>query len=132
MTVHELKEAFFYLKLNKSPGYDEVSFNVIKKCFWSLHKPLLHIFNVSLQNETFPDELKIARVTPSLKNGSVSDLGNYRPISVLTYFSKILEKMMYSRFYKHLSDNNVFYKEIIWFSRKALNWACDNVAGWPN
>ena len=132
MTVHELKEAFFYQKLSKSPGYNEVGFNVIKKCFWSLHKPLLHIFNVLLQNETFPDELKIATVTPSLKNGSVSDLGNYRPISVLTYFSKILEKIMYSRFYKHLSDNNVFYKEIIWFSRKALNWACDNVAGWPN
>ena len=64
LTVNELKDAFFSLKLNKSPGYDEVSFNVIKKCFGSLHKPLLHIFNVSLQNGTFPDELKIARVTP--------------------------------------------------------------------
>ena len=94
LTVNELKDAFFPLKLNESPGYDEVSFNVIKKCFGSLHKPLLHIFNVSLQNGTFPDELKIARVTPLFKNGSDSDLGNYRPISVLPCFSKILEKIM--------------------------------------
>ena len=39
LTVNELKDAFFSLKLNKSPAYDEVSFNVIKKCFGSLHKP---------------------------------------------------------------------------------------------
>ena len=54
LTMNEMKGAFFSLKLNKSPGYDEVSFKVIKKCFRSLHKPLLHIFNVSLQNGTFP------------------------------------------------------------------------------
>ena len=46
MTVNELKDTFFSLKLSKSPCYDEDSFNVIKKCFESLHKPLLHIFNV--------------------------------------------------------------------------------------
>ena len=73
LTVNELKDAFFSLKLNKSPGYDEVSFNVIKKCFGSLHKPLFHIFNVSLYNGTFPDELKIASATPLFKNGSDSD-----------------------------------------------------------
>ena len=64
VTVNALKDTFFYLKLNKSPGYDAVSFNVIRKCFVSLHKPLLHIFYVSLQNRTFQDELKTARVTP--------------------------------------------------------------------
>ena len=43
LTVNKLKDAFFSLNLNESPGYNEVSFNVIKKCFRSLHKPLLHI-----------------------------------------------------------------------------------------
>ena len=57
-----------------------------------MHRPLIHIFNGSLQNGTFPDELKIARVTPLLKNGSDSDLRNYRPISVLPCFSQIPEK----------------------------------------
>ena len=68
LTVNELKDAFFSLKLNKSPGYNDVSFNVIKKFFKSLHKPLLYIFNASLKNGTLPDELKIARVTPLFKN----------------------------------------------------------------
>ena len=47
LTVNKLKDAFFSLKLNKSPGYDKISFNVIKTCFGSLHEPLLHIFTQS-------------------------------------------------------------------------------------
>ena len=73
LTVNKLKDTYFSLKLNKSPGYDEVSFNVIMKCFRSLHKPLLYTFNASLQNGTFPDELKIARITTLFKNGRNSD-----------------------------------------------------------
>ena len=72
-----MKDAFFSLKLNKSPEYDEISFNVIKTCFGSLHKPLLHIFNKSLQSGTFPYKLKIAKVTPLFKKGIDSELGNY-------------------------------------------------------
>ena len=54
----------FLLGSTKSPGYNEINFNVIKKSFGSLHKPLLHIINQSLQNGVFPDELKTATVTP--------------------------------------------------------------------
>ena len=55
-----------------------------------------------MQTGIFPEEMKIARVTPIIKGGEVPDLGNYRPISVLCCFSKILEKIMYNRLYKHL------------------------------
>ena len=44
LTINELKESFFSLKTNKSPGYDDINFNVIRQCFGSLHKPLLHVF----------------------------------------------------------------------------------------
>ena len=83
ISVNELKDAFFSLKINKSTGYDDISFNVVKKCFGVLHKPLLHIFNLSLQTGIYPDKLKIARVTPLLKGGENYELRNYRPISVL-------------------------------------------------
>ena len=53
ISVNELKDAFFSLKINKSAGYDDISFNVVKKCFGVLHKPLLHIFNLSLQTGIF-------------------------------------------------------------------------------
>ena len=111
ISVNELKDAFFSLKINKSAGYDVISFNVVEKCFGVLHKPLLHIFNLSLQTGIFPDKLKIARVTPLFKGGENYELGNYRPISVLPCFSKILEKIMYNRLYKYLTDNSMLYKK---------------------
>ena len=70
LTVNELKDAYF--SLNLSPGYDEISFNVIKTCFGYLHNPLLHIFNQFLQSGIFPDKLKIARGAPLFKSGSDS------------------------------------------------------------
>ena len=82
VTINELKEAFFSLKINKSAGFDDISYNVVKNCFGELNDPLLHIFNLSFLNGIFSDSLKIAKVTPVYKAGDSSDLGNYRPISV--------------------------------------------------
>ena len=64
LTINKLKDVFFSLQTNKSPGHDGISFNVIKNCFKPLSTPLLNIFNLSLEKVIFPDELKIARVTP--------------------------------------------------------------------
>ena len=108
---------FFALKINKSAGYDNISFNIVKKCFGVLHKPLLHIFNCSIQTGIFPDKLKIAGVTPFFKGGDNRELGNYRPISVLPCFSKILEKIMYNRLYKYLKENNILYKKQFGFQK---------------
>ena len=88
LSMNELKDAFFSLKINKSPGYDDISFNVIKKCFSSLCEPLKYLLNLSIEKGIFPDDLKIAKVTPIYKSDDKSDLSNYRPISVLSCFSK--------------------------------------------
>ena len=60
LTVDELKEAFFSLKIDKSLGYDGISFNVVKNCFGPLTKPLMYIFNLPLAKSIFRDDLKIA------------------------------------------------------------------------
>ena len=99
------------MKINKSVGYDDISFNIVKTCFGVFHKPPLHRFNLFLQTGIFPDKLKIVRVPPLFKGGENYELGNYRPISVLPCFSKILEKIMYNRLYKHLTDNSILYKK---------------------
>ena len=93
VSTNELRDAFFPLKLNKSPGYDEVSFNVVKKCFSELCEPLKNIFSLSIETGVFPDKLKIARVSPVYKAGDIGDLTSYRPISVLRCYLKILERI---------------------------------------
>ena len=81
--INELIDAFFSLKLNKSPGYDEISFNVVKKCFSKLCKPLKYVLNLSIETGVFPDKWKIDRVSPLYKAGDSSELTNYKPISAL-------------------------------------------------
>ena len=56
-----------------------------------------------------PIELKAAKVSPLFKSGDKMQLSNYRPVSVLPLFSKILERIMYSRLLSFTNKNNVLY-----------------------
>ena len=76
--------------------------NVVKKFFGELCGTLKYLVDSSLQTGVFPDLMKIAIVSPVFKTGDTADISNYRPISVLPQFSQILERVMYSRLYKHL------------------------------
>ena len=95
VSINELKDAFFSLQINKSPGYDDISFNIVRQCFASIHKPLLFISTLSLQTGICPNELEIAKVLPFYKSNAKTELGNYRPISILPCFSKILERILH-------------------------------------
>ena len=109
-TVNELKEVFFSYKINKSSGYDNISFNVVRNWFGALLKPLIAIFNLSLQKGCFPEEFKIPRVRRIYRAEGVSEIGNNRPISVLPFFSKILERIMYNGLFKYLTANETLHK----------------------
>ena len=101
LSINELKDVFFLLKINESTGDDGFSFNIIKKCFVVLCEPSIYLFQLSLEKEVFPNDLKIAKVTPIYKAGVSGHISNYRPISVLPCFSKILQRLMYNRLYKY-------------------------------
>ena len=76
LSINELKDAFFSLKINKSASYDEISFNIFKKCVSLLCEPLQYLFNVSIEKRIFPDDLKVAKVTPIYKADDKSNLSN--------------------------------------------------------
>ena len=116
LTNDELKEASRSLKPNKSPGYDNISSNSVNETSDIFFTPLNYIFNLSLQQGIFPENLKIAKVSPVYKKDEEFLLTNYRPISVLPCFSKLLERIMYNRLFKYLSENGILYKKTIWFS----------------
>ena len=117
LTLNELKDAFFSLQPNRSPGHDEISFNVIKNCFGPLSTPLLNIFNLSLEKGIFPDELKIARVITIYKTSDENDFGNKILETVLPCFSKMLKRIMYKRLYNHLSQNHMLYTKQFGFQK---------------
>ena len=82
---------------NSSAGYDGISSITVKYVANELLEPLIHICNISLSLGEFPDEMKLARVVPIHKKGKKDQFNNYRPISVLPVFSKLLERLMYNR-----------------------------------
>ena len=73
--------------------------------------PIKHISSLSFKQEIFPENLKIARVSPIFKKNKKFLFNNYRPISLLPCFSKLLDKIMYNRLDKYLSDNNYLYEK---------------------
>ena len=77
----------------------------------SVFEPLRYIFNLSIEKGIFPDQLKIAKVTPLFKKGDNALMDNYRPISVIPYFLKILERIIYNRLYSFFSENNILYEK---------------------
>ena len=72
---------------------------------------MFHICKTSLETGCFPDQMKIAKITPLFKSGERDFVTNYRPISVLPVFSKILERIMCNRVYSHVFDNKLFYEK---------------------
>ena len=98
------------MKQNKSPGYDNISSKIIKLTAKNISEPLTHIFNTTFLTGIIPDKLKIALVTPIFKTNENNKFKNYRPISVLSCFSKLLEKLMYKRLIKFIEKNKILSK----------------------
>ena len=93
-----------------SCGWDDISASIIKKTYTSFIQPLTHILNLSIIKGVFPNELKIARVIPLFKSGDTMLFSNYRPVSVLPVFSKILERLMYNRLLFFINEHDILYK----------------------
>ena len=90
-----------------SYGIDCIPTTIIKKCIVQIAKPLSAIINCSFNSGYFPDQLKIAKICPILKNGDGNIITNYRPISVLPSFSKVFEKIVHNRLSSYLKSNEI-------------------------
>jgi len=106
------------MKLKDSHGYDEISTKILKMSAPYILSPLTYISNKILSTGIFPDRLKFSEVKPLYKKANTSDFSDYRPISLLPSFSKIIEKIMYKRLYHYLDQQKVFVDEQHGFRQK--------------
>ena len=104
----EFKTAFFELKRNKSCGHGNISVNVVIDTYEEIKQPLIHIFNLCFKEGVFPSKLKIGKINPGFKKGDSFLLTNYRPITTLPCFSKILERLMYNKLCNYLTEKKSF------------------------
>ena len=109
ITTVEVRNVILLMK-NSSAGWDEIPAYVTKRCIDVYIEPLTHIIDKSFKEGIFPSELKLAKVVPIFKSGDSSKITNYRPISVLSFFSKVFEKVMYNHISNFIESVNVLYK----------------------
>ena len=95
------------MKESKAAGPDKINAKLVKDSAEVICSTLTKIFNRSLQQDIFPEELKTAFVSPIYKNGDKSDCSNYRPISILSTIAKILEKTVYNQLISYINENNI-------------------------
>ena len=95
------------MKTAKSSGYDKISVKILQASGSTIVEPLTNIFNQSLKKGIFPDDWKIAKVTPIHKSEEKTLCGNYRPISVISVVPKVFEKVVDEQLMKYLEHHQI-------------------------
>ena len=98
------------LNKTKSTGLDGLPAKFLNDSAESINIQVSHLVNLSIKSCTVPTEMKNAKVIPLYKKESKFDVSNYRPVSVLSALSKILERVVYDQLEKYLTDNNLMYE----------------------
>jgi len=110
-STYQIEKIIKSLRTKNACGYDEISNRIIKLTAPFIISPLTYICNAVLSTGCFPDRLKYAVVKPIFKKGNKQEISNYRPIYLLTSFSKIIEKLIYARLHAHIDMNNILVQK---------------------
>ena len=101
-----------------SSGWDQILPRVVKSTYQNFIVPITHVMNLSIINGVVPNELKVAKVVPIYKSGNRRIINNYRKVSVLPCFSKILEKLMYNRISNFIHKHSLLNEYQFGFRQK--------------
>ena len=126
----EVEDIIHLLSPAKVSGPYSIPVKLIKLLDNHISPPLIVLINDSFITGIFPSKLKISKVTPLHKKGSNLDPDNYHPISLLSVFSKIYEKIMCARIYKFMENSRLFYSRQFGFrSNHSTNHALISITG---
>lgn len=106
----EVRDAIKGLKNKTSRDYHGFNTKIIKRLVNVIISPLTKLINFCIGEGVFPDILKIARVVPIHKKGKTDIPNNYRPISIVPIFSKIIEKILKNKITSYFETNQLFNK----------------------
>lgn len=98
------------MKKSNSVGFDGISSNLLIKYLQFFIKPLTYLINFSFAEGVFPSSLKIAKIIPLHKKGERDKIENYRPISLLSTISKVLEKIIFDKIVNFFLKFNILAK----------------------
>jgi hypothetical protein len=97
--TEENEDVLASLDVTKATGPDQINPILLKEASSTLCYPLCKIFNMSLENSTFPEQWKKANVIPVHKKDETGGVKNYRPISLLCIVAKVMEHCVHHHIY---------------------------------
>jgi len=109
VTPETIFETLSLLKSKVSCGKDNISTQLLKDIMPNVISPVVYLFNLSLKTGFLPDSFKCAKVIPIFISGATCDFANYRPISLLSSFSKLLEKLVSRQMFRFIDKYSILY-----------------------
>ena len=106
----EIIEIVKSLRSSSAAGHDKIPVWIVKNTIDLISEPICNFVNFSIETGIVPDQMKIARLIPIYKSGENNLFSNYRPISVLPIFSKILERVVYNRLMDYININQILFR----------------------
>jgi hypothetical protein len=106
-TEQEVYDLIKGIDTSKATGPDGISPKLLYEAGYSIVPSLTRLINMSLSTSKVPKNWKLANVIPIFKSGDKSNVNNYRPISLLSCVSKIMEKVVFKHLYNYIKDNNL-------------------------
>lgn len=97
------------LGAKKATGLDGIPARFVRDSASIIACPLRHVINLSLIQGIVPDDLKSARVVPLFKKSDKTEVGNYRPVSILSIISKVFERVVYDQLETYLDERKLLY-----------------------
>ena len=104
MSLKEAENQIHKLDVKKATTFKNIPPKILKDNADIVCPILLDLVNASFKNNTFPNELKVADVTPVFKKEDATDVKNYRPVSILPVNSKIFERLMQTQIADFMHD----------------------------
>ena len=108
------------LKIDKSPGYDNIHPRILYEIRNEIFEPLTNLFNLSLSKGILPSDWKLSSVTALFKKGSKSLINNYRPVSLTSIACKILELIIVDKIINYLISSNIISNKQFGFIKGRL------------
>ena len=108
--VNEADVSLFFSQLNPSKVSLDIPNKLVRLAHHLLSVPLTMLYNESIISGIVPDVLNVSKVTLVYKSGVMTESGNYRPISILSPFSKVFERLIYDQLLSFVKKQNILYQ----------------------
>ena len=106
----EIEREILSIPLNKAHGLYSCPNRMLSSARYILSNPLAKLMNLSVISGEYPSKLRHAKVIPVYKDDDETDTASYRPISLLSNYNRIFEKIMFNRLKAFIDKNDILYR----------------------